>query len=139
MQAIGDSFMAVIDASVWIAWFRGDDKFHSQAKQIIQSVISSQEKISIPVIAFTEVGGVVKRTTQNMDDAWDAIRCMKKMKPEVFADFGKLEPIATKIAINHSIRGADAYYVVVAEITRTKLFTFDKLQKDAFDAISDVW
>jgi predicted nucleic acid-binding protein len=35
--------MAVIDASVWIAWFRNGDKFHEQAKHIIQ--IAKHERI----------------------------------------------------------------------------------------------
>ena len=127
--------MAVLDASVWVSLLKRDDEFHEQAKHIFQSLISNQERISIPAIAFTEVAGVIKRTTKDNDLAGDAVRCMKDMEPEIFVDFGKLEPIATKIAINYSVRGADAYYLTVAKITKSKLYTFDKRQKEAFDAI----
>ena len=131
--------MAVIDASVWIAWHKKEDKFHEQARQIIQSLLSKQERISVPAIAFAEVAGAIKRTTKNNDDAWGAVLSMKDMEPEVFVDFGKLEPLATEIAINHSVKGADAYYLAVAKITCSNLYTFDKQQQEAFDAISKTW
>ena len=127
--------MAVLDASVWVSLLKMDDEFHEQAKHIFQSLISNQEKISIPSIAFTEVAGVIKRTTKNNDFARDAVRYMKDMEPEIFVDFSKLEPVATKIAINYSVRGADAYYLAVAKIIKSNLYTFDKWQKEAFDAI----
>src|SRR5215469_7633190 len=131
--------MAVIDASVWIARFKTDDKFHEQAKQIIRSLIANQEKVRIPAIAFTEVAGAIKRITQDSNVARRAVLFMKDTEPEVFVDFGVLEPIATEIAINHSIKGADACYLAVAKITKSNLYTFDTQQKEAFDSISKTW
>ena len=131
--------MAVVDASVWIARFREGDAFHEQARHVIQSLLMGVERINIPAIAFTEVAGVIKRISKNDGDAWEAVFYMKELAMEVFADFSVLEPIATKIAINHSIRGADAYYLAVAEITKSKLYTFDNQQKETFDAISKNW
>ena len=131
--------MVVIDASVWIARFKTDDHFHEQAKRIIQSLIANQETISIPAITFTEVAGAIKRTTKNENTARKSVLNMKDMEPEVFIDFGKLEPLATEIAINHSIKGADAYYLAVTKITRSNLYTFDKQQQEAFDTISKTW
>ena len=45
--------MAVIDASVWIAFLKGEgnDVFFEQAKHIIR-LISSQERIRLPAIAL---------------------------------------------------------------------------------------
>jgi len=131
--------MAVVDASVWIAWFKEDDEFREQARRIIRTLASSGEKISIPAIAFTEVAGVIKRISQNNEDAWKAVLEMKDLDPDVLIDFGELEPLATEIAVKHSIRGADAYYLAVAEITRSDLYTFDHQQKEAFDAIRKTW
>ena len=127
--------MAVIDASVWIAWFKKDDKFLGQAEQIIQSVLSSQERVCLPAIAFTKVAGVIKRISKDSNVARRAVLLMKDTEPEVFVDFGELEPIATEIAINHSIKGADAHYLAVAKMTKSNLYTFDKQQQDAFDAM----
>ena len=131
--------MAVIDASVWIARFKTDDNFHEQAKHIIQSLIANLETISIPAITFTEVAGAIKRTTKNGNTARKSVLNMNDMEPEVFVDFDKLEPIATEIAIKHSIKGADAYYLAVAKITKSNLYTFDKQQQEAFDAMSKTW
>jgi predicted nucleic acid-binding protein len=130
--------MAVIDASVWIARYKTDDKFHEQAKHIIQS-LNSNQRISIPAIAFTEVAGAIKRTSKNNDDAWNAVLCMKDLEPEIFVNFDKLEPIATEIAIKYCMRGADACYLAVAEMTKSHLYTFDKQQQEAFDTMSKTW
>ena len=131
--------MAVIDASVWVAWFNEDDKFLEQAESIFRSIELKQERVCIPPIAFTEVAGAIKRTTKDKGLASAAVYEMKDMNLKVFADFEKLEPIATDIAIQHSIKGADAYYLAVAELTKSKLYTFDKQQEDAFEAISKNW
>ena len=127
--------MAVIDASVWISRLKRDDKFHEQAKSIIETLASNQEKIKIPAIVFTEVAGVIKRTMKDNDTARDAVRWMKYMNMEVFTNFTALEPLATEIAINYGVRGADAYYLAVAELTKSKLYTFDEQQKQAFEAM----
>jgi predicted nucleic acid-binding protein len=131
--------MVVIDASVWIAWFKEDDKFLEQADQIIQSVLSKRERICLPAIAFTEVAGVIKRISKDNNAARRAVLVMKDAEPEVFVHFDKLEPVATEIAIKYGTKGADAYYLAVAEITKSHLYTFDKQQEDAFEAISKNW
>jgi predicted nucleic acid-binding protein len=38
-----------------------------------------------------------------------------------------------------SVKGADAYYLAVAEITKSHLYTFDHQQKEAFEVISKNW
>ena len=127
--------MAVIDASVWVAWFREDDVFHEQAKHIFHT-LNPNQKISIPAIAFTEVAGVMKRTSKDSHVAQRAVLFMKDTEPEIFSNLNELEPIATEIAINHSIRGADAYYLAVAQMTQSHLYTFDQQQQEAFDTMS---
>jgi predicted nucleic acid-binding protein len=131
--------MAVVDASVWIARFLKGDAFHDQARHIIRTLTSSGERISLPAIAFTEVAGAIKRITKNNNDAYEAVLDMKDLEPEVLVNFDVLEPIATEIAVKHSIKGADAYYIAVAKITKSHLYTFDEQQKEAFDAMSKTW
>ena len=131
--------MAVVDASVWVSLFTWTDKFHQQAKDIIRPLTSNREVIRIPAIAFSEVAGVIKRTTRDSGAAEEAVNYMKNLGLEVLVDFGELEPLATKIAIKHSVKGADACYLAVAEMTRSHLHTFDKQQQEAFDAIRAAW
>ena len=127
--------MAVVDASMWIARFCKNDKFHEQAKSIFEFLDLNEETISIPAIAFTEVAGVIKRTTKDNGAACAAVYEMKEMEMTVFADFDKLEPIATDMAIKYNIKGMDAYYLAVAQLTKSKLYTFDQQQKDAFETM----
>ena len=131
--------MIVVDASVWVSFINEDDKFHDKANHIIDSIVSTKEEIVIPAIALTEVAGVIKRITQDQEAAFDAVRLIESMNPKILVDFGELEPIATQIAINYSIRGADAYYLAVAVFTKSRLYTFDQLQEKAFEEISKTW
>jgi len=131
--------MVVIDASVWVSRLKTDDKFHEHAKNIFASLATSEETICIPATAFTEVAGVIKRTMKDDNVASGAVYYMKNMKLNVFANFDKLETIATNIAIKYSVKGMDAYYLAVAELTRSKLYTFDKQQEDTFEAMSKAW
>ena len=131
--------MVVIDASVWVSRFKENDAFHEQAQHIIRTLVSNQEKNSLPAIVFMEVTGAIKRASKDNDFARGAILFMKEMGPEIFVNFSELEPIATEIAINHNIRGADAYYLAVAKMTKSNLYTFDKQQKESFDVMSRTW
>ena len=130
--------MAVIDASVWVALFKEDEQYHEQAEYIFQSLDLSREEITLPAIAITEVAAAMKRAA-NRDTARKSIRYMKSMHPEIMADFGELEPIATEIAVNYGVKGMDAYYLAAAEITKSKLYTFDEQQREAFAEISKNW
>jgi predicted nucleic acid-binding protein len=62
--------MAVIDASVWVSLLKENDKFHDKATVIVKSLITKNERISIPAIALTEVAGVIKRTTHDREVAF---------------------------------------------------------------------
>jgi predicted nucleic acid-binding protein len=128
--------MAVIDASVWVSYINEKDKFHDKASDIFNSINSTKEEISIPALALTEVAGVIKRITQDQEAAFDAVRFVESMKPDILADFSELEPIATQIAVNYSTRGADAYYLAVAVVTRSHLYTFDQQQGNAFEEMN---
>ena len=131
--------MVVIDASVWVSMLNADDKFHVQAENIFDTLAPNAETICIPVIAFTEVAGAIKRTTKDDNVASGAVYYMKGAVQEVMADFEKLEPIATEMAIKYSVKGMDAYYLAVAKLTKSKLYTFDQQQQDAFETISEAW
>ena len=65
--------MVVIDASVWVSLFKKDDMFHGQAGQIIRSLLAGREKIGIPIIALTEVAGVIRRSAKNHEAAVNAV------------------------------------------------------------------
>ena len=127
--------MVVIDASVWVSMLNADDSFHARAENIFESLAANSETICIPAIAFTEVAGAIRRTTKDDNVASGAVYYMKGAVQEVMADFEKLEPIATDMAIKYSIKGMDAYYLAVAELTKSKLHTFDQQQEEAFEAI----
>ena len=84
----------VVDASVWVAMLKEEDRFVEQAESIFQSIELSKETICIPAIVFTEVAGVIKRTMKDDNAAWRAVYHTKEMELNVFADFDKLEVVS---------------------------------------------
>ena len=131
--------MVVIDASIWVPLIKRDDDFRRKAKDLVRYLTSKKKKIAIPALAFTEVAGAIKRTTKNKKTALDAVKYMKVITSRVLTNLADLEPIATKIAIDYDIKGADAYYLAVAKTTKSRLYTFDEEQEKAFEEISKSW
>jgi len=129
--------MPVVDASVWVAALYNEDKFHREAQNIIDDLITSGDVISVPTLVFVEVAGVLKRLTQNVKTVEQAIVRMKKMELDVWElDSEEMEPKATDIAAHYGVRGADACYIAVARLTSSVLFTFDKKQKEAYEEVA---
>ena len=133
--------MVVVDASIWVAAFRKKDKFYADSNKLLRDLFSSKESIAIPEIAFAEVAGALKRITGDTEVVNRAMLNMERFKPKILdVDHLNVGALAKQIAINHSIRGADACYLAVAQLTESKeLHTTDKDQKTAFEKISKAW
>ena len=124
--------MNVIDASVWVAYFNAQDKFHAKSVEIIKSIIDSNSAIILPNLALIEVAGAIRRVTKSESLAQSAISLMRGLGCEFLEiDNTKLEPMATSIAIKYACRGGDACYIATAITAKGTLWTFDLIQKQA--------
>ena len=122
--------MAVVDASVWVAYFHPQDKFHQAATEIMQKLIRANEEILLPRIAATEVAGVIRRVTGFESMAERALQRLRDLDCQYWdIDSVKVAPLADSIAIKYACRGADACYIAVASIANDTLWSFDKGQK----------
>ena len=131
--------MAVIDASVWVAYFLPADKFHQTAVKMLKTEIAPDEQIHLPSIATIEVAGVIRRVTGLRAEAEDAVETMLKLDCKMWdIDTITLAPAAHAIASKFGCRGADACYVAVALLTRNSLWTFDKAQAECAQSVVQV-
>lgn len=74
--------MAVVDASIWVAYFHPQDKFHKEAVKIVKKLIESGEQIRLPTLAFVEVAGAVSRATKSAALADKALATMRSLQAE---------------------------------------------------------
>lgn len=130
--------MAVIDASVWVALFHDKDHHHKKAYQIVDKLIDTGESFHVPVLAFTEVGGTIKRLTGQTPTANSVVAKMREMVSNVHEIDQNLEKVATQIAITAGLRGADAVYVALAMEESEPLITFDEQQRAKASQFVDV-
>lgn len=123
--------MAVVDASVWVAYFHPQDKFHKRAAEIVKKLIEGGQPLRLPSLAFIEVAGALSRATKSPALAEKALSTLRRLQPEVWElDANRLEPKASALAGQLACRGADACYIAVAVLADDALWTFDKLQAD---------
>ncbi len=75
--------MAVVNASVWVAYFHPQDKFHRQAVDVVKKFIETGEPIRLPSLAFVEVAGALSRATKSATLADKAVAALRSLQPEV--------------------------------------------------------
>jgi len=79
-----------------------------------------------PLLVLAECAGAMKRTTGDLTFALAAVESIRKTPNSVLIPMTETRAErAAEIAAIHSIRGADAVYVQVAEETGSTLITWD--------------
>jgi predicted nucleic acid-binding protein len=131
--------MAVIDASVWISFFLESDIHHPRARELIHSLFQNEnETVRIPNLALVEIAGTLSRVTRSSILANKSIRILEALAVEVHELDEPLSKLATELASQLTIKGADAVYVALARDLADTLVTFDKQQCERAAKIVDV-
>jgi predicted nucleic acid-binding protein len=101
--------MAVIDASVWIAFFLESDSYHSRARELVHSLLQNQnETVRIPNLALVEIAGTISRVTRSSILANKSVRILESLGIEVPELDEPLSKLAFELASQLAIKGADA-------------------------------
>jgi predicted nucleic acid-binding protein len=131
--------MAVIDASVWVAFFLESDLHHSRARELVRSLLQNQnETVRIPNLALIEIAGTISRVTRSSILANKSVRILEALGIEVHDLDEPLSKLSTELASQLAIKGADAVYVALARDLADSLVTFDKQQCERAAKIVDV-
>jgi predicted nucleic acid-binding protein len=119
----------VLDASVWISSLKTADVTHVISRQWIAAWMGTGERIYVPRLFLTEVGGAVARTAQSPDLGRKAIDdVIGNPAIRLIPVDDTLVDLASRLAAELLLRGADAIYVALAERMDIPLVTWDREQ-----------
>jgi len=117
----------IVDASVWVAIFRGNDVHHDGSVQFFQAAIAKQQDLHVPNLALAEIAGVFARQTGNTRLATRTLRAvlaLPGLQRHELTD--ALADRAALLAARCKLRGADAVYVALAEALEAPLISLDR-------------
>jgi len=121
--------MKVFDASLIVSSFLEKEKFHKEAKLVLDHAISAGETIILPEIVLPEVASAIARGTGISVHAIDFCKELRKIPNFIFVPIDELlSEIAVEIASKYFLRGTDAIYVALAYRYNAELITLDKEQ-----------
>jgi predicted nucleic acid-binding protein len=116
----------VVDASVWISAFITEDAHNAISRPWLDNWLRAKNGVRCPTLALIEVGGAIARRTGNDDSARETVEGMRRLPLVNFAPLDEtLTAVATRIAIERHLRGADAVYLAHAWLLGIPLITWD--------------
>jgi predicted nucleic acid-binding protein len=119
----------VLDASVWVSALRPQDTSHQVSDHWLTRWTGEGNLIVVPTIFLAEVGGAIARRTGDPELSHQAVQdILSDPMIQVFLIDHALAELAAQLAVNLSLRGADATYVAVASHLNVPLVTWDQEQ-----------
>jgi predicted nucleic acid-binding protein len=121
--------MPVVDASVWVAFFKSDEAGHEASRAWLGAARKRSETLVAPAIVLAEVAAALGR---GLGDPALARRAMDLLRTErLVKAFPVTEAMALRagaLAAEHRLRGCDAVYVALAHQLDMPLVTLDRHQ-----------
>jgi predicted nucleic acid-binding protein len=119
----------IIDTSAWISRLLPTDSNHAAARKWIDQHLLSGGLLVAPVLFVTEVAAAISRQTGRPVLARRAVTQLYNLPQMSLVPIDQaLVEIATNLAANLGIRGADALFVALAQQLNIPLVTFDTEQ-----------
>jgi predicted nucleic acid-binding protein len=120
----------VIDASVWVSYFMPQETRHAKTVAWLDQVTRGEERLIVPTLLLPELAGAIARRTGATLLALQAARQVARWPAlELVPQDDALIALATQIAAELSLRGADAIYVAAAKQRDRPLVTWDVEQQ----------
>jgi predicted nucleic acid-binding protein len=121
--------MAVIDASLYIAWINAKEPDHATSWNWLEAARARNEALVAPVILLAEVAAALSRGVGDANLAQLAVEQLEHSGLiELIPVTQALAARAAKIAATQRIRGCDSIYVALAEHRGEILVTLDQQQ-----------
>jgi predicted nucleic acid-binding protein len=119
----------VVDASVWVARLVPQDLHHAASRVWLERYITGGGLVAGPMLLIAEVGGAISRRTGDPALAHSAVAHLLRLPAlRLVAIDRRLGQVATQLASDLGLRGADAMYVATALELRVPLLTLDQDQ-----------
>ncbi|MCB0215073.1 MAG: type II toxin-antitoxin system VapC family toxin [Caldilineae bacterium] len=121
--------MIVVDASVWVAWLTASDAHHAQSRAWLATWLDRSRTLTTPELAIVEVAGAIARRSGRPElGRRAAAAVMACPSLDVYRMEAHDVRLATTLAADRRLRGADAIYVALAQALDLPLVTWDAEQ-----------
>jgi len=120
--------MAVVDASVWVAWLSKKDAHHEKAVNLLRECEEAGEILSSPSLVLPEVLGALSRRSATSSFLDEVLALFSGASPVLHEVTRELALEAARLAGAFKLRGCDAVYVALAKSQGERLLTFDAEQ-----------
>ncbi len=122
--------LVVVDASLWVARLVPQDVFYESVKTWMAAQRADGVQFVAPGLLLAEVAGAVSRRTGDSKLAQQAVKTLSNLPDLRLVEMERsLAVKAADLAARLGLRGADAFYVAVADGLKLPLITFDDDQR----------
>ena len=119
----------VIDVSVWVGYFLPQDKHHAATVSWLEALTKAGEALSVPTLLFPELAGAIARRSGSSELGIEAARQVLGWPlMELVPQDEALITLATQLAAELPVRGADSIYIAAAKLLGRSLITWDEEQ-----------
>src|SRR5687768_165418 len=121
--------MTVIDASVLVSRFIPTDINHQASLGWFNQELSQGNSLVVPILVLAEIAGAISRRTGQPQYGHQAVALLHATPTlQIIPIDASLGQLATHVAANLELKGADAIYVALASQLGLPLVTWDKEQ-----------
>ncbi len=128
----------VTDASLWVNYFLPQNRWHRESREWLGQQLKAGRVLVAPDLLLVEVGGAVSRATGRPELGRRAVRRLRDWPGLEVVSGENLALEAALIACDLGLRGADAFYALVARQRTLPLISWDDDQREKAQAIVPV-
>ncbi len=121
--------MTVVDASIMLSALGPGDTFQQVSRAWLERQTEEDRPLAAPYLMLSEIADVIARVTGNQADGHAAVAFVLAIPSfELVPDVGEPPTLASQLAADLQLKGADATYVAVAMELEMELVTWDREQ-----------
>ncbi len=121
--------MLVVDGSVWVSRYLPQEDTHHPSREWLEEYFRTGGQVVEPVLLLVELAAAISRRTGAVDVAQETARQLTRLRCLRFVPLDqRLGALATRVAADRRLRGADAVYAAVAYRLGIPLLTWDQEQ-----------
>lgn len=121
--------MMVVDASVWVSRYLPTEDTHRASREWLEGYFRTGGRLAEPMILLVEISAAISRRTGAAGTARETAEQLTRLRGISFLPVDRrLAAVATWLAADRQLRGADALYVAVAHRLGVPLVTWDREQ-----------
>lgn len=130
----------VVDASVWVARLIDQDTFHSISRQWLDEQRSNGVRFLAPTLLLVEVAAAISRRTGDSHLAERSVGALDNLPDLRLVDMDRnVLQVAVHVGADLGVRGADAFYIAIAQPLSLPLATLDFDQRERASKIISIW